>query len=272
MGREIPREGQIFGNLTIIKPRAENRKYAYYHLCRCVCGTEKMILSSNVELGKTKSCGCAARKATGERARTHGMSKTSEYQTWNRMWSRCTNPVVDRYPQYGGRGISVCKDWESFENFYRDMGDRPSPRHSIGRKDNDGNYCKDNCRWETPDQQSSNTSRSVFIEHLGERLTISQWAKKLGMSQYLIRSRLSLGWSGADSLRNENLHEKPITVDGVSMLTTEWIKHLSIPVSSFYVLIRRGISREDVIRKYLDKSNSPKHLENIKQLKGEKNG
>jgi hypothetical protein len=247
------KEGDVFGRLTVIAPRAAVIQKAYHHLCRCECGTEKLIMTSNLTLGKSKSCGCLAREVTGRRAATHGMSKTTEYQTWNRMWSRCTNPVVDRYPQYGGRGISVCEEWRVFENFYRDLGPKPSAKHSLGRIDNNGNYCPSNCRWETPEEQHSNTSTNVFIEYDGLRLTIAQWGRRLGISEYTIGQRIRLGIKLPDLLRPDRLGDRAITVDGVTMLTTEWMRHAKIPISSFYLCQRKGLSKEDTVRKYLSK-------------------
>lgn len=87
---------------------------------------------------------------------THGLSKTPEYRAWASMWQRCTNPKNIRYERYGARGITVCERWERFENFLSDMGNRPSPDHSLDRKENDGNYQPENCRWATRSEQQQN--------------------------------------------------------------------------------------------------------------------
>ena len=93
-----------------------------------------------------------------EVSRTHGMTDSPEYNVWCLIKKRCHNPKSDDYPEYGGRGIIVCKRWrDSFENFLADMGHRPSALHSIDRfPNNDGNYEPDNCRWATPKQQANN--------------------------------------------------------------------------------------------------------------------
>lgn len=254
--RNNVKPGDVFGRLTVIHPRAAVKHKAYHHLCRCECGTEKLIMASNLTLGKSKSCGCLSREVTGKRATTHGMSKSDEYATWNRMWSRCTNPIVDRYPNYGGRGISVCKEWESFEQFYADMGAKPSKAHSIGRIDNDANYCKENCRWETALEQGANISTNVFIEHDGLRLTVSQWARKLGISVGTLQQRRRAGMPIERMFDAEHLTKRHITVDGLTKLTTEWMRDAGIPISSFYHWQRKGLSKEDIVRKYLAKSGS----------------
>lgn len=243
----------MFSRLTVLTPRHTFKSKCYFHLCRCSCGTEKLIMTSNLELGKTKSCGCLAREVTGKRAMTHGMSKSAEYMTWNRMWSRCTNPIVDRYPLYGGRGIKVSKEWETFEPFYEDMGPKPSPKHSIGRIDNNGNYCKENCRWETAEEQQSNTSTNVFIEHNGLLLTVSQWSRRIGVPATTLHQRQHAGMPIERILEKESLTKRAITVDGVTKLTVEWMQYAGIPISSFYHWQRKGLNKEDIVRKYLAK-------------------
>lgn len=94
---------------------------------------------------------------TPENREYHGMSNEPEYDVWSKMKSRCLNIKDKDYPQWGGRGIEVCDEWvNSFVNFYRDMGKRPTDKHSLDRTNNDGNYEPSNCRWATPSQQQSN--------------------------------------------------------------------------------------------------------------------
>ncbi len=108
-----------------------------------------------VVLGMTKSCGCLQRERAGSFAR-HGMSQSPEYTSWQQMKNRCLNPNGEVYKNYGARGIRICDRWLSFENFLEDMGKRPSPRHTLGRLDNDGDYEPDNCEWQTATEQNKN--------------------------------------------------------------------------------------------------------------------
>lgn len=112
----------------------------------------------------------------------HGQAqKTSEYKTWATMKERCYNKNCPSYKRYGGRGIVVCDRWvNSFENFFDDMGKKPTANHSLDREDVNGNYEKENCRWATKQEQGRNTSRNVYIDHAGRRMILAEWARELG--------------------------------------------------------------------------------------------
>lgn len=141
--------GQVFGRLTVIS-RSNNDKWNNAKwLCRCECGNEKIISGQLLRNGEARSCGCIKRK--------HGQSNTPTYRSWMRMRERCCRPGDKRYKDYGGRGIIVCDRWRnSFENFFADMGERPSSKHSIDRIDVNGNYEPGNCRWSTTVEQRHN--------------------------------------------------------------------------------------------------------------------
>jgi len=149
--------GMKFNKLTVIgfSHKAGPGKF-YWHTV-CECGNSAVRNGIWMKIGKVKSCGCLKKVSP---ARTHGMKNTPEYKSWSGLKSRCLQPRNKKYPSYGGRGIKVCERWlNSFENFYADMGPKPSKVHSVGRIDNDGHYEPTNCRWETPKQQSNNRRR-----------------------------------------------------------------------------------------------------------------
>lgn len=125
-----------------------------------------------------------------------------EYRVWAGMKVRCANPKSQDWHRYGGRGIAVCDRWrDSFENFYADMGPRPSSKHSIDRIDSDGNYEPANCRWATSKEQANNwKTRNRRITHNGETLSIPEWAERLGITRESLRDRLDAGWSVSDAL------------------------------------------------------------------------
>lgn len=120
-------------------------------------------------------------------------ARTSEYRSWYAMIQRCTNPRNERWKNYGGRGIKVCERWHEFSNFLADMGSKPTPKHQIGRKDNDGDYCRDNCQWETQVQQVNNTSRNVYLTMNGVTKSRSDWARDSGVNYSTFRDRIARG-------------------------------------------------------------------------------
>jgi hypothetical protein len=126
-------------------------------ICRCACGTEKVVDAYNLKIGVSLSCGCLRI----ETVRTHneGVKRTPEYWAWHAMIQRCENPRVKHWENYGGRGITVCSTWRAdYRNFLVDMGRKPTPKHSLDRyPDNDGNYGPGNCRWATQKEQMRNT-------------------------------------------------------------------------------------------------------------------
>lgn len=120
---------------------------------------------------------------------------TPEYVAWFHMRARCLNPNDIGYHRYGGRGITITEKWAKFEGFLEDMGLRPSPKHSLDRIDNDGNYEPSNCRWATSKQQAENRSSNVMIEFNGERKMMATWAKELNFNRDTVTYRLEQGWS-----------------------------------------------------------------------------
>lgn len=140
--------------------------------------------------GSVKSCGCEHIKRIAKASTTHGMTNTRTYSIWQAMRLRCNRINQD----YSCRGIAYDERWDSFENFYLDMGEVPDGM-SIDRIDPNGNYEKSNCRWATQEQQANNKRSSVFIEYNGKKQTVSQWAKELNMNHYTLRSRLKKGLS-----------------------------------------------------------------------------
>lgn len=181
--------GQRFGRLIVLF-RAENRySKAYWH-CHCECGNTTSVSTGGLRSGHTLSCGCLYDDSRGTAQRRHGLSKTPEYRIWKGMIARCENAGREYYPRYGGRGIKVCGAWrESFECFLRDMGRRPTPKHTLERIHNDSDYCPTNCRWATMQEQGQNTSRTRRITINGETLGVNAWARRLRMSKKTVLAK-----------------------------------------------------------------------------------
>lgn len=154
--------GKVFGKLTAISIAGKNKYGNYLYNCKCECGNETIVFAGALRNGHTKTCGCSHfdHNSNNLRNTKHGMYESPEYNSWYSMKYRCTNMNAANYKYYGGRGIIVCERWmQSFENFYQDMGPRPTGKHSLDRIDNNGNYEPSNCRWATDDQQYKNKSR-----------------------------------------------------------------------------------------------------------------
>ena len=142
MSRIIDHTGQTFGLWTVLERAPGNGKRAQW-LCRCACGAERVVDGGNLRGGYSKSCGCIRDADTAQRARErnykHGHAirggLSSEYSSWSAMWARCTYENTNSSEHYLGRGITVCDRWKSFENFLADMGQKPTPKHSIDRID-----------------------------------------------------------------------------------------------------------------------------------------
>lgn len=126
--------------------------------------------------------------------------KTPEYDAWSGMLSRCRNPSDARYPRYGARGITVCERWNRFENFLEDMGLRPSSKHSLDRKENDGNYTPENCQWATKREQANNRRVTKMLTYEDRTQPLTLWADEFGISQITLRRRLQEGMSVDDAL------------------------------------------------------------------------
>lgn len=182
--------GQKFGRLTVTGFAYIKNKRTFWH-CLCDCGNDGTYCGKDVKRGNTRSCGCIKAELNKQRLLRHGMRRTVEYTTWESMKRRCYNPNQQAFKRYGLRGIAVCDRWlNSFENFYADMGKKPSPQHSIDRIDNDKGYSPENCRWAINSQQARNTSRNKLLEFDGQSKTIIEWSETLGISQYIISTRL----------------------------------------------------------------------------------
>lgn len=131
---------------------------------------------------------------------THTKPRPVEYGVWRQMRKRCTSSSCHDWKYYGGKGIRICDRWKSFDNFFADMGERPSPRHTLDRIDSNGHYEPANCRWATPVEQSNNRSCTVFLEHNGERLPIGEWSKRSGVPADTMWHRVKAGWSAEDAI------------------------------------------------------------------------
>ena len=165
--------------------------------CACGCGKETGVADrSDPRRGVKKGDPRRYYKGHGWRARPerHNMSHTPTHQTWIQIRARCMRESVGAWDYYGGRGINVCKRWDSFENFLADMGERP-PGTSIDRLDVNGDYEPSNCRWATPTQQSNNRRNTKYVTYGGKETALCLLAREHGIHWCTLRGRLKRGWS-----------------------------------------------------------------------------
>lgn len=177
--------GLRFGRLVVVMDAGSPAKGGHKRwVCRCDCGNEVVAQSNSLRRGNQKSCGCLVR--------THNLSRSTTYRSWQMMWQRCTNVLNTNYPRYGAKGISVCDRWRDFENFVADMGERPSGT-SLDRVDGKGDYEPGNCRWATRREQNVNTTRTAGYRTLdGSRISIRAMAEYLAISQHALYYHLRL--------------------------------------------------------------------------------
>lgn len=206
--------GMVCNELTVVamlKPKQCGKQKKTMWLCRCSCGNYHAVDANRLSSKRIKSCGCKNRISSTKTKikKDFVLTEQPEYSTWTNMKARCYNQNNPAYNDYGGRGIQVCDRWlESFENFYNDMGKKPTSKHSLDRIDVDGDYCPSNCRWADAKTQANNTRRNHFLEYNGIKHTLAEWSLIIGKSHKLIGDRLSLGWSIGEALEFEPRKKK----------------------------------------------------------------
>lgn len=186
--------GDVFGRWTVVR-QSEKRSSSngFQFECRCQCGTLRTISPWHLRKGKTHSCGCLCIEKKTKHGCGRTYHQTREYRIWAGMRSRCNNPKHHAYARYGGRGISVCEEWVEFPVFFLEMGPAPESG-TIDRIDNNGPYCKENCRWSTSKVQARNRENTKYISINGVSLPLTEWAEKTGLGISTIRERLRRGW------------------------------------------------------------------------------
>lgn len=203
------------GKLTVLEKYGIKNNSLFWY-CQCDCGQITLASTYQLRSGSKKSCGCSRKEflsisskkqsadGIGAFIRSHGLTKHSLYKTWLCMMQRCYHANNPKFSDYGGRGIYVCERWHNISNFIEDMGDRPKD-HTLDRKDNNGPYNPENCRWATLSEQGRNrrenydgferkSNKPKYIEYEGLRLTVSQWAKRIGIHRGALSSRIKNGW------------------------------------------------------------------------------
>lgn len=184
--------GKTYGRLTVVADDTNTARRMVVATCACGSGG-KLYRLSHLVSGCSTSCGCVRRETTRQKATSHGLSNTQTYRAWSSLIQRCTNPAVHNYANYGGRGITVCDRWSTFENFVADMGEKPAGK-SIDRIDGDGPYSPENCRWSTASEQAVNRKTTKWVVLDGKRMPITYASRALGYGELAVTKRIARGW------------------------------------------------------------------------------
>jgi hypothetical protein len=191
--------GLVFGRLTIVKDAGiiDGRRRSE---CICECGNTKIVANRHLRSVATMSCGCLQPDKRTRHGETRNRLTSVEYIAWRSIIDRCENVRSPAFVDYGGRGISIHKNWRKyFHEFLSYVGRKPSPNMQLGRIDNDRGYEPGNVRWETPQQNCRNRRSTRLITVNGVRLSLAEWGDRSGIPSRTIRQRINSGWSAEEA-------------------------------------------------------------------------
>ena len=192
MSKCINLTGQKFGRLLVLERTKNNSRNHAQWICQCDCGNTVTVTCASLRSGNTKSCGCTRKEKLSAFRTKHKKSETKIYKKWSSMIGRCYCKGATRYENYGGRGIKVCDEWlHNFQAFYEwAMANGYSDDLTLDRKDVNGNYCPENCRWATQKEQANNRRNNHYLTYNGETHTITKWAEIKGLNPNTLKSRI----------------------------------------------------------------------------------
>ena len=199
MGKVIDLTDQIFGRLKVIEYIGKDKYNNAMWSCECICKNVTILRSATLKSGHTQSCGCLAKEKTIIRNTKHGYYNSKTYHSWRCMIRRCYDINNPSYKYYGGRSIRVCKRWLKFENFLKDMGEKPKGT-SIDRIDNKSNYKPDNCRWATIIEQANNKTTNLYFQWENKKQSVKMWCRELNINSDKVYKRIENGWSIKEAL------------------------------------------------------------------------
>lgn len=250
--------------LLVVRDRDNSQPGIVRWNCICDCGNVLSIRGGNLRSGNTKSCGCVRNEMTGRRSLKHGQSvgykSTPEHRAWKQALNRCRNSKLKSWEHYGGRGISVCPEWEaSFQAFFDHVGNRPSPVHSLDRINVDGNYEPGNVRWATRVEQARNTRRNTQFEYRGEAGCFADMVDIAGINYSTAKDRKLHGWSIADIIETPARETPVFLYRGIEYSLSELARGAGIHRSSLQNRLRIGLSIEEAVTTPI-RSKSQRHL------------
>lgn len=237
---------QRYGKLTVLceySKRSEKGNHIQW-VCQCDCGNEVIVPGAYLRSGKKTSCGCL--RWSGDGNRRHGMTGTRQYQAWSNMKRRCNDKANKEYANYGGRGITYCDEWETFEGFWADMQEGYSDELTIDRIDVNGNYCKENCKWSTSFEQANNTTASRHYDFDGGKYTVAQIAQMTGVDKELMRSRIQRGVPIEETLEPK-VEAETLTFRGETKTIREFAEEYGMSYRRLKKRLEKGWSVEKAL-------------------------
>lgn len=211
MPRCVDLTRMTFGRLKVLA-KSNGPFPRTYWICLCACGRVKRIRGSHLQQGKILSCGCLVYENFHGSRKTHGKSKTRIHRIWTAMRKRCYNPTYESFHRYGGRGIAVCREWDSFEKFYADMGEAYRDGLTLDRVEYNGNYCKENCRWATMKEQNRNRVDNVWVTIGGRRALMRDVCSARGVLFSTVSLRILRGEDANDEDTYRPAREKRLDI------------------------------------------------------------
>lgn len=239
--------GTKSGRLLAIEYRVlENGRQAV--LCKCDCGTVRIISYSNFVSKKSKSCGCLAKETPKTGPRIHGMTSSSEYRVWQSIRSRCQNPRYQLFNNYGAKGIKFDSRWNSFKVFLSDVGYRPSENHVLDRVSKESDYGPQNCFWIHKNLASNHRSNTHLVNIGGETTTVSEAARRYNLCKQTINLRLQKGRDAEEAVSRKRLSSKgKFIFEGEHYTINSLAEKFGIPRQKIYCRIRRGYTVEQAV-------------------------
>lgn len=250
--------GKRYGRLTVMyqngfRYKPSGQRNVLWH-CKCDCGKEKDIPANTLRNGRSMSCGCLNSELASKRATVHGGCKgeklESIYKIWRCMKGRCFQKSNNRYKDYGGRGIKICREWLDYSKFREwAISNGYKEGLSIDRIDVNGDYCPENCRWATAIEQANNKRNNAYITALGDTKTATEWSRATGIDASTILERIKSGWSEERAV-SESIYscKRMITWEGRTQSVADWARELGMKYRTLYERLKRnGWSPKGVI-------------------------
>jgi len=250
MGRPIrDLKGKKFGYLTVIRKDGTTKDGNVIWLCKCCCGKETKVASSNLVRNFITSCGCKRSKTISEKNKTHGKSRSRIYLLWSRIKVRCDKVTCSQYKNYGGRGITYDRSWEKFEPFYQwAINNGYQDNLTIERINVDGNYCPENCKWITFKEQARNKRNTYRVKYKNKEYCVSELAEIVGIKVDTLKKRLNKGISVEDAIKTTVVkREKLLSYNNETYNMTQWEKKLGFKGGTLKERLKKGWSIKQAI-------------------------